>query len=272
MRNSFVNLALAGVLVCLCSCGKSESQERTSDPSAGGGASTATPASPPVPVESGFADPPEWLKPALFGSFDDSGYDRALKQITDVPDHAEQIISFAQEANDSLCLSLVYIVAALAERSQDPKYLQVAAALSDRLDALQVTDAGRMLVPMLYPPEVVGTQMLSALHDDSLTALDQCGAVNWLSEWNRRDPQAVAGIIDSSADRLRQFFEASMRHSDRDHGALGLVVTRTLRECKRITREESLQMLDEWQSHYGHIAGFATMHDRIRQQCDQPDK
>ncbi len=267
MCRTLIVTMLLGAMA-LTSCDKTESQPAKTE--AGSKAAESPAQSPPAQRPPGEA--PAWLEPALFGSYEQGGYDRALKVITDVPDHAEQIIAFSKEANDSLSLSLLYVVAALAEQSQDPKYLQVAAALSDRLEELKVEDAGRMVVPMRYPPEVVGNQMLSALHDESMTALDQCGAVNWLSEWNERDSQAVAAIVDASEARLRQLFETSMQHADRDHGALGLVVTRTLRECNRITREQSLQMLDEWHSHYGHNPGFAAMYERIRNYCETPDR
>lgn len=267
MRRSLTSaLALLATAVMCQSCGRSESQ-KSADPAA-----PAPPAaSPAAGAAPAAGQPPAWLEPALFGSFEDGGYDRALQSILGVPDHPEGIAAFAAQANDSVCISLMFILAALAERTQDPRYVPVATAVARRLGELGESDS-TMVVLMMYPPETVGPQMLTILNDDAAGPLDHCGVANWICDWRERDASSVEAIIAASEQRFRHLFEAALTRLDHDHAVLALNAVRVLRTCRRIDGEESLALLDRWQAHFGDLQGLGTLYDAVRRECEAPDR
>lgn len=258
-------------LVLAASCGKSEPGD--SD------ATTTTPANPAPSTApsapSAVAQPPaipQWLQTVLNAPFPDPHFDQKIDAVLQVPDHAAQLTALSIGADEGRCTDLIFVVAQLAHATQDPEYLSVASAISARLKAIGAADTQRVLVPMAYPPEVVGPQMLNALNDDSMSTVDLCGAVNWLSEWNGRDPASVAGLIDASAERLSALSARAMQHSDRDHAVLVLLITRSLRESGHLSRDDSLDLLDRWNAQFSHVGGLQTMYARIREVCEQPDR
>lgn len=266
MRGLTSALAAFTAALWCSSCGKSESQQSPAP-----AAPAAPSASPLAPAAPAAGVPPEWLAPALFGSFDDGGYDRALQAILDVPDHPEGITSFASQANDSLCISLMFILAALAERTQDPRYLPVATAVARRLGDLGESDS-TMVVLMMYPPQIVGIQMLATLNDDEAGPLDHCGVANWICDWRERDAPSVEAIIAAGDPRFRSLFETALTRMDRDHAVLALNAVRVLRSCGRINGEESLGLLDRWQAHFGDLQGLGSLYEAVRCECESPDR
>ncbi len=269
LKHILTSMLLFGLLLGV-SCGKSGSGE--SDASNATPA-TPTPSSPQVNPSVVPQSPaiPQWLQPAVNASFDDPRFDQKIDAVLQVPDHAAQIAALAATADEETCMGLIFVVAQLAHMTQEPKYLSVASTISSRLQTLGAADTQRALVPMAYPPEVVGPQMLDTLNDDSITALDLCGVVNWLNEWSNRDPASVDGLIDASVARLKALSAKAMEHADRDHGALALLITRTLRETGNLSRDDSLDLLDRWNAQFSHIGGLQTMYARIREVCEQPD-
>ncbi len=256
---------LAAAVVCN-SCGKSESDQAAATSATGQpSASPSAPTAPPAGM------PPEWLWPALFGSFEDGGHERAMQAILDVPDHPEQIVAFARDANDSLCISVMFILSALADRTQDPKYIPVATSVARRLGELGESDS-TMVVLMMYPPQIVGTQMLTTLNDDEAGPLDHCGVANWICDWRERDAPSVEAIIAAGDPRFRSLFETALTRMDRDHAVLALNAVRVLRCCGRINGEESLGLLDRWQAHFGDLQGLGSLYEAVRRECDSPDR